>query len=110
MGPPHGGTLKISREFSEAAVLARIQERAGFRYQSAQLAAYFGVPTARMTQVLIKLYATNQIRRMKCSCNPTMYYLPTEKELETEARLEAKIKETPTWTGILCPVVEGSEG
>jgi DNA-binding MarR family transcriptional regulator len=99
--------LKIRREFSDAAVLARLQERAGYRYQSAQLANYFGVPTAHMSQVLTKLYATNQIRRIKCPCNPTMYYLPTAKELEAEARLEAKIKETPTWTGIVCTVVEG---
>lgn len=85
--------MKIRKEFSEATVLARIQERAGFRYQSAQLATYFGIPTARMTMVLTKLYTNKQIRRVRCACNPTLFYLPTEQELETEARLEAKSKE-----------------
>jgi hypothetical protein len=89
--------LKIRKEFSEEAVLARIQARAGFRYQSAQLATYFGVPTARMTVVLTKLHATKQIRRVRCPGNPTMYYLPAEKELETEARFETKRKEIKKW-------------
>lgn len=80
--------MKISREFNEASVLARIQERAGFRYQSAQLATYFGVPTAIMSVVLSRLATANKIRRVRCSCNPTMYYLPSEQEIETEKRLK----------------------
>lgn len=100
--------MQIRNEFNEAAVLARIQERAGIRYQAAQLATYFGIPTARMTVVLTKLHATHQIRRVRCSGNPTMYYLPTEKELEAEARLDEK-KAIPQWVGVACPVVEGEE-
>lgn len=81
---------KQARIFSEAAVVARIQDRAGFRYQSAQLAAYFGIPTARMTEVLTKLCALQQIRVVRCGGNPTMYYLPTAEQLEAEDRLKAR--------------------
>lgn len=78
---------KIKREFSETAVIARIQSRAGYRLQSSQLAAYFGISTARMTEVLAKLTATKKIRRVRCGGNPTMYYIPTEQELAAEAKL-----------------------
>lgn len=100
--------MQIRKEFNEAAVLVRIQERAGFRYQSSQLANYFGISTARMTVVLTKLHATRQIRRVRCSGNPTMYYLPTEKELEAELRLGER-KAIPEWVGIVCAFVEGEE-
>lgn len=81
------------RIFTEQAVIERIQSRAGIRYQSAQLATYFGVPTARMTEVLVKLVALNQVRRVRCGGSPTMYYLPSEAEKQAEARLAAKAAE-----------------
>lgn len=84
------------RIFSEQAVLERIQERAGYRYQSAQLAAYFGIPTARMTAVLSALVTAKRIRRVRSSCSPTMYYLPSAEELKAESRMP---------TGFLSPVV-----
>jgi hypothetical protein len=85
----------IVREFTEQAVVARIQSRAGIRYQSAQLAAYFGVPTARMTEVLTKLCALKRIRVVRSSCSPTLYYLPTEYELQVEARVAATYHQSP---------------
>lgn len=79
---------KPDKVFSEIAVVQRIQSRAGTRYQSAQLAKYFGVPTARMTEVLVKLVAAQKVRRVRCGGCPTMYYLPTASELQAEARLK----------------------
>lgn len=77
------------RPFTDATVIARIQARTGFRYQSAQLAAYFSVPTARMTEMLNRLTALKQVRRVRCAGNPTMYYVPSVAELQAEARLAA---------------------
>lgn len=79
---------KPEKIFSELAVVARIQSKAGTRYQSAQLAKYFGVPTARMTEVLVKLVAANKVRRVRCGGCPTMYYLPTEAQLKAEAKMK----------------------
>ncbi len=91
-----------ARPFSEAEVVARIQERAGFRYQSAQLAAYFNVPTARMTEVLMLVVAKELVRRVRSPGSPTMYYLPSVQELEAEARQAAKqYKEVPEWSGMV---------
>lgn len=75
------------RVCTEQTILARLTERAGTRYQSAQLAAYFGIPTAAMTPILKRLAAAQQIRIVRCGGNPTMYYIPSAKQLEAEARL-----------------------
>ncbi|MBF8177823.1 hypothetical protein [Herminiimonas contaminans] len=80
----------VQRHFSEEAVMTRLKERVGFQYQSAQLAAYFGIPTARMTEVLIKLVGLKLIRRVRCGGNPTMYYVPTSAQLAAEAALAAR--------------------
>tara|TARA_R110001599_G_scaffold171353_1_gene362421 strand:+ start:438679 stop:438948 length:270 start_codon:yes stop_codon:yes gene_type:complete len=82
--------IKKQRHFSEDAVIARLKDRGGFRYQSAQLAAYFGIPTARMTEVLTKMVALKQVRRVRCGGNPTMYYVATEEQLKAEAALAAR--------------------
>lgn len=81
------------RVFCQEAVLTRIQDRAGTRYQSAQLAAYFGVPTARMTEILKLLVAARQVRVVRCGGSPTMYYLPSEAEKQAEARLMERARE-----------------
>lgn len=81
------------RVFCQESVLTRIRDRAGIRYQSAQLAAYFGVPTARMTEILKLLVAAQQVRVVRCGGNPTMYYLPSESEKQAEARLMARARE-----------------
>lgn len=80
----------LNREFSEVAIVARLKERSGFQYQSAQLAAYFKIPTARMSEVLLKLVAEKQIRRVRCGGNPTVYYIPSAQQLAAEAALAAR--------------------
>lgn len=81
----------IKREFSEQAVTLRMHERKGTRYQSAQLANYFGIPTARMTEVLRMMAAKKKIRCVRTGGNPTMYYVPTQQQLEAEAKLPVTV-------------------
>lgn len=95
------------RVFSEQAVIDRIKSKCGTRYQSAQLAAYFGIPTARMTVVLSTLVSAQKVRRVRCGGNPTMYYLPSEAELQAEARAK---ESRPAPVVITRPEMEGVEG
>lgn len=78
---------EMTRQFNEQSVKDRMESRAGIQYQSSQLANYFGVATPLMTLVLSKLTADKVIRRVRCSGNPTMYYVPTVEQLDKEAAL-----------------------
>lgn len=79
--------LKPNRECNESLVLARLKSKAGKQFQSNQLANYFGIPTARMTDMLITLTVAKQIRRVRCGGNPTVYYIPTEEQIAAESRI-----------------------
>lgn len=88
------------RECTDETVIARMTDRAGTHYQSAQLATYFGIPTARMTEILMKLHALKLIRCVRRGGNPTMYYVPSADELAREAlRYPRRFSDVPEWTG-----------
>jgi hypothetical protein len=55
-----------------------------------------------MTEVLLLIVAKQQIRRVRTPGNPTVYYLPSEAELEAERRQAGKQSEVkPEWSGIV---------
>lgn len=87
--------MAIKRECTEITVLARIQERAGIRYQSSQLATYFGTRYAEMTKILVKLTEDGKVRRVFNGGNPTVYYIPSQREIEAEQKMQEQ--DTGAW-------------
>jgi hypothetical protein len=96
-----GGVLRELRVFDEDSVVARIRERAGYRYQSSTLAQYFGVKTAEMTVMLHALHQAGMIRAILGGSH-SVFYLPSAEELRLEraaAMCAKRFDEVPALTG-----------
>lgn len=90
--------MAIKRECTEITVLARITERAGIRFQSSQLATYYGVKYADMTKILVKLTEDGKVRRVFNGGNPTVYYIPSQSELNAERQMRANQEDSGAWS------------
>lgn len=96
--------MREPRVFDEDSVLARIRERAGYRYQSSTLAQYFGVPTRDMTVMLHALHQAGMIRAILGVHygSKSVFYLPSAEDLRLEqaaARCAKRIDDAPEMTG-----------
>ena len=86
------------KEFSEDAVVQRIEQGRGLRHQVSFLAKYFSVSCDEMRAMLLRLADKQRIRKT-WDCGRIVYYLPSEEE-QVKAELARQRREDQAWSAL----------
>jgi DNA-binding GntR family transcriptional regulator len=79
--------MDTNPRFTEAAIQGYIAEHRGTRFRADRLAGTFGAGASAMRETLEGLARQGKIRRTTGSGSHSEFYLPSQEELDKEARL-----------------------